>query len=112
MSEDKTADTLRLSSFEEKVLAQLDAVSARLDLLEQRSKERDNETASNLERLLKDFHEMNVTFNTYFKNFDRKLDVMNSELLQLKVDQRAIESRVDKLEVEVRPQVIVQDRQF
>lgn len=112
MSEDKTAKTLHLPSFEEKVLAQLDDVSSRLALLEKRSAERDAETKPNWERLLKDFQEMNTSFSTYFKNFDRKLDVINSEMLQLKADQKGVESRVDKIELEVHPQVIAQDRQF
>ncbi|HWN11632.1 MAG TPA: hypothetical protein VNO50_20560 [Pyrinomonadaceae bacterium] len=112
MNEDKTAETLHLPSFEERVLAKLDEVSLRLAVLEKRSAERDAETKPNWDRLLKEFQDMNTSFSKYFKNFDRKLDVMNSEMLQMKADQKGAETRLDKIEAEGRPQIIVQDRHF
>jgi len=116
MSEDKTR---HLPSFEERVLAQLDNIDSRLAALEQRGAERDLETKPNWERLHKEFGEirgqfgeMHTDVNTYLAMFDRKLDVINKEMLKLKADQLGIEGRVDKIESEVRPQIIVQDRQF
>jgi len=97
MSEDKTAETLHLPSFEEKVLVRLDVVSSRLGALEKRQADRDYETKPIWERVLKEFSEMRTEVNAHLTNFDRKLDVVNKEMLQLKADQRGIESRVTKL---------------
>src|SRR5258706_295298 len=105
MSEERTPDTLRLPPFEERVLARLEDLNARLASLE-------SETKPNWERLLNEFKDMNASVKAYLTNFDRKLDVINSELLQLKANQRDIESRVVKIETEARPQVIIQDHQF
>jgi len=119
MSEDKTAETLPLPSFEASVLAQLENIATRLAALEKLRVERDLETKPNWERLHKEFGETRTEFsqmhrdvNTYLAMFDRKLDVINKELLKIKADQLGIESRVDKIESEGRPQIIVQDRQF
>jgi|SRR6266850_4835365 len=109
MSEDKTS---HLPSFEEKVLGQLDALSSRLAVLEIRIVESDRETKPNWERLHRDFSELHADVKAIFGNFDRKLDVINREVLQLKADQRGVENRVEKLESAARPQIIVQDRQF
>lgn len=109
MSEDKT---LHLPSFEERVLGQLDTLSLRLAALETRISEIDRETKPNWERLHKDFSDLHAGVKTIFGNFDRKLDVINKEMLQLKADQKEAEARIEKIELEARPQIIVQDRQF
>jgi uncharacterized coiled-coil protein SlyX len=112
MSEDKTSDTLKLPTFEEKVLARLDAIDSRLTSLEKKVAARDYETKPIWERVLSELEQMRTDVNTHLSNFDRKLDVMNKELLQAKADQRGLESRIDKVESQVYPNVIVQDRQF
>jgi uncharacterized coiled-coil protein SlyX len=111
MSED-TAETLQLPSFEEKVLAQLDAINARISSLEQRVAKQDYDTKPIWERVLREFSEMRTEVNTHLTNFDRKLDVVNKEMLQLKADQTGLESRLSKIESQVLPEVIVQNRQF
>jgi hypothetical protein len=110
VSEDKTAETLHLPSFEERVLDQLGAVSSRLASLEKRVGEIDMETKPNWERLHRDFSDLHTDVKTIFGNFDRKLDVINSEVLQLKADQKGLERRVVRIESEPRPQIIFQDQ--
>lgn len=109
MSEDKTR---HLPSFEERVLDELGALSSRLVALETRIGEIDSETKPNWERLHRDFSDLHTDVKSIFGNFDRKLDVINREVLQLKADQQGMEGRVEKLESAARPQIIVQDRQF
>jgi hypothetical protein len=112
MSNDQTAETLRLSSFEERVLAQLNDLSVRIATLQKRIAEIDAETKPNWERIHKDFLQLHKDMKASFAGLDRKFDVMNKELFQIKADQVGIETRLEKIESEATPQVIVQDRQF
>ena len=119
MSEDKTAETLHLPSFEQKILGELETISSRLATVEKRAAQTDLETKPNWERLQKDvaqihsdFVQLNTDMKASFGNLDRKLDVMNKEMLQVKADQAGIEARLKKIELEARPQIIVQERQF
>ena len=111
MSDGKTPDTLHLPSFEEKVLTQLENVNLRLLAIEKKQAEYDYDTKPIWTRVLKEFSEMRHEVNAYFTNFDRKLDVINKEMLQIKADQKGIENRMDRIESQY-PQIIVQDRQF
>jgi hypothetical protein len=112
VSEDKTAETLHLPSFEDRVLALLEAVSSRIATLEKRVGEIDADTKPNWERLHRDFAGFHTEMTASFGNLVRKLDVVNKELFQLKADQEGVETRLEKIELEVRPQIIVQNRQF
>jgi predicted nucleic acid-binding Zn-ribbon protein len=103
MSEDPTRHL-----FEDKVLARLDAIDARLTVLEKKSSERDYETRPIWERVLNEITQI----NTSLANLDRKLDVMNKELLQLKADNAGLTDRMNKLESQTYPNVIAQERQF
>jgi hypothetical protein len=105
MSDEETKIINDPRSFQERVLAELEALDSRLAAIEKR----DTETASGLVR---EFKDLSATFKTCFANLDGKLDVVNSELLQVKVDQRAVEKRVRNIEAENRPQVITQDKGF
>jgi hypothetical protein len=87
MSDEETKLISNPRSFEEKVLEQLDELRSRVA-------------------------ETQETIKSYFDNFDEKLDVINNELLQLKADQRKTERRLRKLEVEDRPQVVLQNKGF
>ena len=119
MTEDETKRMSASLSFEEKVLRHLEEVSSgieevrsRVVALERREAERDMDTKPGFDHILAEVRNINANIETYLKNFDRKLDVVNSELLQVKADQRALEVRVRKVEIDSRPQVIPQDRQF
>jgi hypothetical protein len=110
MSEDETKIDGISVSFEDTVLARLEEIGSRLAALEKR--EQEPETKSVIEPILSEVRNINLNIQTYLKNFDRKLDVVNSELLQVKADQRAVEARLSKVEIETQPQVIAQDKQF
>ncbi|SRR6266404_7178018 len=101
MSDEETKIINDPRSFEEKVLAQLDDLRSRVA-----------ETRSGFEGFVGEFQNMKDTIKMYFDNFDEKLEVINSELLQVKADQRKVERRVRKLEAEDRPQILMQDKQF
>ncbi|HEX8846115.1 MAG TPA: hypothetical protein VF791_15800 [Pyrinomonadaceae bacterium] len=107
MSEDPTRHL-----FEEKVLARLDAIDSRLASLEKRAHKRDFETKPIWENLLNAFTKMQAEVDAHLTNFDRKLDVVNKELLQVKADHSGLEKRLEKVEVEMRPDILVQDHQF
>ena len=112
MSDDKTKIMGRPASFEEKVLAQLESVNSRLAGLEKREAERDEATNPAFGQLLSEFQDLSRTVHVYLDNFDGKLDVINNELLQVKVNYRVIERRISKIEVENRPQSIKQETEF
>jgi hypothetical protein len=119
MSEDKTSETLRLPSFQQRILTELETISSRLASVEKRAAQADLETKPNWERLQKDvtqihadFVQLNTDMKVSFANLDRKLDVMNKEMFQVKADLNGVETRLTRIESEVLPQIIVQDRQF
>lgn len=111
MSEDATAETLELP-FKEQVLKRLDTLGVRLSSLERLIAEREFDTKPMWENLLKQFADMREDVNNHLGNFDRKLDVVNKELLQVKADQSNVVDRVSKLERELEPQIVGQDHQF
>ncbi|HKY43854.1 MAG TPA: hypothetical protein VJM50_12250 [Pyrinomonadaceae bacterium] len=107
---DETPDTLKLPSFEEKVLAQLESLDTRLASLETREDERAYDTKPIWNRVLTEISELKIEvsevktdvsevktevseLHRHMRNFDRKLEVMNKELLQVKADQRDLEMR-------------------
>lgn len=100
---DETPDTLHLPSFEEKVLAQLESVNGRLASLEgrlasleKREEERDYDTKPIWNRVLTEISELRTEvseLSKHMRSFDRKLEIMNKELLQVKADQRDLEMR-------------------
>ena len=100
---DETPDTLKLPSFEDKVLAQLESLDGRLASLEKREEERDYDTKPIWNRVLTEISEVNTNVSNldtkvselakHVRSFDRKLDIMNKELLQVKADQRDLEMR-------------------
>jgi hypothetical protein len=110
VSSDDVATTLHL--FEGKVMARLDAIDSRLASLERKDHDRDFETKPMWERVLSEFTQMRTDVDTHLTNFDRKLDIINKEMLQLKADHIGMEGRVSKIELEIHPSVIIQDRGF
>ena len=100
-------ETIRMpSSFEEQVLSELRALGSRLTSLEEKI------AKINWDSFRKDFSLHNSEVKELLGDLDRKFDVINHELLRVKSDQLRIEKRIDKIELDVRPQVIPQDRQF
>lgn len=111
MSEDETK-IIDEGSFEGKVLGQLQRIHARLSALEKREAERELETKPGFADILREVREINTNVQTYLKNFERKLSIVVSDLLQVRADQQVLTDRVSKLEVETRPQIIPQERHF
>ncbi len=108
MSEDKTAETSDPRSFEERVFACFDVlderfndVDARLEKLEakqydtkpiwERALAEIAETRSSIEKLRTDIE-------AGLQGVERKIDVLNRNILDLRADQRYVDSRLEKLE--------------
>ena len=128
---DETPDTLKLPSFEEKVLSQLESLDGRLASLEKREEERDYDTKPIWNRVLTEISEVKIELSDvktdvsglktdvsglksdisglksdvsglktdvsalktevselheHMRSFDRKLDIVNKDLLQVKAD--------------------------
>ena len=114
---DETPDTLHLPSFEEKVLTQLESLDNRLASLEKREDERAYDTKPIWNRVLTEISELKTDvsglktdvseiktdvsglktevseLSKRMVKVDRKLDVMNNELLEVKAELRALEMR-------------------
>lgn len=106
MSEKSTdAETLRMPTFEELVLKQLEAIGGRLGAVEK-----------TLESEIKPIHidviELSKNVKSSFGDLQRKLDLINKEFFQMKADKIELEERLKKLESEVHPQVIVQTQDY
>ena len=92
--------------FEEEVLAELRSLGSRLNSLEGKI------TQINWDSFRREFSKHNTEVMELLGDLDRKFDVINHEILRLKAEQIRIEKRIDKVELDVRPQVIPQDRHF
>jgi hypothetical protein len=103
-SDDKTIKMR--SPFEEEVLGELRTLASRLTSLEATIAKIDWDS------FRRDFVKHNLDVRELIGDLDRKFDVINHDLLQVKAEQIRIEKRIDKMETDARPQVIVQDRQF
>ncbi len=104
MSEDITKD-MDNRPFQERVLATLDSLintstslENRLKLLESQLERQVLETKPMLEKVVAEIVETRNEMNQRFDNMERKLDVINKDMLQLRADQKYAESRLDKLE--------------
>jgi len=101
MSEDKTAETPDPRTFEERVFARFDALDARFDNVEARLEKleaKSYDTKPIWERALAEIQETRAEMIKRFDNLERKIDVLNRDMLQLRADQVRIESRVERLE--------------
>jgi len=78
----------------ERILRRLDSMDERLQRLEQQDERRAMDTKPIWERALAEILEVKESVRIV----DRKLSVMNDELLEVKADQRRLESRVDDIE--------------
>ncbi|MBD0325439.1 MAG: hypothetical protein ICV68_03360 [Pyrinomonadaceae bacterium] len=90
VNEDTTQDMGGSRPFEERVLAKLESIDARLKLLERR----DYDTKPIWERALKEI----VAVKQSLTGLERKIDVLGKDMLTLRADQVGIETRLSKLE--------------
>lgn len=110
MSEDETKKMP--PTFEDRVLSDLQTLISRVGLLEEKFAALDRETKPNWSRLHKDFAEHSADVKLLLGDLNRKLGVISAEMLQLKADQVRDEKRIDKIELETRPHIIAQDKDF
>jgi chromosome segregation ATPase len=94
MSEETTENISGTRSFEERILARLDSIDSRLQVLEEQSERRALETKPIWERALAEILELRESVD----NIERKIDVLSRDMIQLRTDQSRVENRLDKLE--------------
>jgi len=97
MNEERTRDLPENRSFEERVFARFDRVDARLDGLDIRVhalEARALDTKPIWERALTEILEVKKGV----EDLNRKIDVINQDVLQVRADQRRVEKRLDGLE--------------
>jgi hypothetical protein len=110
MSEEKTEemnDGAR-SDFE-RIMLRFDSIDSRLRTLEEKAEHQVIETKPMWERALTEIAEtriemrenierVRIEMREGFAKLERKLDVINHELLEVKAEQRRLDSRVDSIE--------------
>ena len=97
MNEERTRDLQDNRSFEERVFARFDRVDARLDGLDIRVHALEAgalDTKPIWERALTEILEVKKGV----EDLNRKIDVINQDVLQVRADQRRVEKRIDGLE--------------
>jgi hypothetical protein len=94
MSNDHTYKMPEGFSFEQEVLARLDAMDGRLRALEEQSERRAMETKPIWERALAEILEVKQSLG----NVERKIDVLSRDIIQVRADQTYLEGRIEKLE--------------
>lgn len=99
MSEENiTAEQPDARPFEERVFARLDSIAERLTALEQAAERRAMETKPIWERALAEIVETRREMNERFDDVERKVDVLNRDMLQLRADYGGLDRRIGKLE--------------
>lgn len=96
MSEEETK-ALNSPSILERILVKLEAIDARLQLVETKMEQRALDTKPIWERALVEIMEVNQNVVL----IDRKLDVLSKDFLRMRAEQIGIEERLQKLEVEL-----------
>ena len=101
MSDESTQNMLDDRSFEERVLARLDSIGARLQSLENQAERQALETKPIWERALAEILEIKERLGSLEQLANqtvRKIDVLGKDMLTMRADQSGLENRVDKLE--------------
>jgi chromosome segregation ATPase len=98
MSEDTTQEQPDARSFEARVFARFDAIDAGLTALEKKVDERALETKPIWERALAEITGTRAEMNKRFDDLERKIDVLNRDMLQLRADYSGLDRRVSTLE--------------
>lgn len=120
MSEDKTAEQNGAKTFEERVFMRFDSLEHRIEKLEMKQ----YDTKPMWEKALASIIETNERLRTFDERFDnidqkfealstdldnglrgveRKIDVLNQYILDLRADQRYVDSRLEKIEAQAKP---------
>lgn len=109
MSEEDTQEMNGARPLLERILMRLDSIDTRLDsvdarltALEEKAERQAMETKPIWERALAEIAETRIEMREGFASVERKLDILNRELFQIKSDQARIDGRVDRLERERR----------
>lgn len=106
MSEDTTKDMPDARSFEERVMAQFDALNGRLSGLEEKVDRRLMETRPMWEAVQVQIESLNQKFETLNDKVDRlndKFDLVTSDLYDMRTTVKSVNRRVTALE-EAQPQ--------
>ncbi len=131
MTEEKTAETNGSRSFEERVFARFDSMDERFDRLETRltsvesrmekleAKQYDTkpiwerapagfdalraEIATTNTRMDSGFDQIRTNLDFSLRGVERKIDVLNQNILDLRAEQRYVDSRLEKLESPPKP---------
>jgi hypothetical protein len=108
MNEEDTRELSHSSSFEHRVFARFDAMDARFDVIDARFDGLDArvqvleskalDTRPIWERALAEILEVKQGV----QDLNRKIDVLNKDVLQVRADQRGVEKRLDALELHSR----------
>ena len=102
-SEDTTKDMDGQRSFQERVLATLEELGARIQSLESTVQQRMFDTKPIWERALKEIMEV----NQHLASLERKVDVLGKDMLTLRADQSGIETRLKHIEDRDRDNLVV-----
>ena len=94
MSEEPTKEMPDRRPFEERVLASLESLHARLDALEEKVERRMHDTRPVWERALAELMEVNKRL----ASVERKMDVLGKDVLNLRGDLAGVDERLQKLE--------------
>lgn len=96
--ENVTAEQTDARSFEERVFARFDSIDARLTKLEEAAERRAMETRPIWERALAEIVETRREMHARFDDVERKIDVLNRDMLQLRADYGGLDRRINRLE--------------
>jgi hypothetical protein len=95
MSDESTTEQLGSQSFEERVLAQLASINARLGSLEEQAERKALETRPIWERALAEIVELRQEMRDGFEGVEDKISVLN-DVLKLRAQRRLANARVDE----------------
>jgi hypothetical protein len=96
MSDESTTEQLGSQSFEERVLAQLASINARLNSLEEQAERKALETKPIWERALAEIVELRQEMRDGFEGVEDKISVLNDDVLKLRAQRRLASARVDE----------------
>ncbi|MCI0485022.1 MAG: hypothetical protein L0229_00200 [Blastocatellia bacterium] len=88
----------RLDSFEQAVTARMDSFEQRLTALEEKADRQVIETRPIWERALAEIAETRAEMGKGFRNVERRLEIVSSDINQMRASLRDLEDRLDKLD--------------
>ena len=96
MSDESTTELLDNQSFEERVLAQLASINARLGSLEEQAERKALETRPIWERALAEIVELRQEMRDGFEGVEDKISVLNDDVLKLRAQRRLAATRAEE----------------